>query len=59
MKKTLFAVAALAFAATPALAAECCKEGAPCCKEHKPCCNHEKHEPKKPQPKGEAHDHAG
>lgn len=53
MKHSLFALAAAAFLATPALAMDCCKEGAECCKQHKECCHHEKHEPKQPAPKAE------
>ncbi len=52
MKKTLFAFAALAFATAPALAMECCKQGAECCKQHKECCDHDKGNPE-PKPKSE------
>ncbi|HEV2567549.1 MAG TPA: hypothetical protein VGT77_02580 [Sphingomonas sp.] len=47
-------IAALAFAAGAAHAADCCKEGVECCKQHKPCCDHEKGKPEpKPEPKPE------
>ena len=52
MTKWMTGLAALAFAAGTAVAADCCKEGAECCKQHKACCDHEKGKPEpKPEPK--------